>query len=200
MEADDDAMTSATQLEVRDARTRILDAAAHLFRSAGFSGTSMDAIAALARMSKRTLYAIFPDKRAILETVLHQFIARRFALIGRVNREPASDEAMLTRIVRGLNAMATDKDALIMYRLLVAEAESLPALALTANRDGLAQAVDMLREPLRKCGIADPDPAARLLYDLAVLAPMHRRLVGTDNLHMDIDALVHMVLRGMKGM
>lgn len=196
----DDAIPSAPQLEIRDAHTRILDAAAHLFRQGGFAGTSMDAIAALARMSKRTLYAVFPDKRAILEAVLHQFIARRFNLVERMIREPASDETMLVRIVFGLNAMATDADSLIMYRLLLAEAESLPALALTANREGLAQAVTMMRDPLRKCGVADPDATGRLLYDLAVLAPMHRRLVGDDNLHMDADALVHMVLGGVKHM
>ena len=189
---------AAPRIEVRDPRLRILDAAAHLFRRDGFARTSMDAIAALARMSKRTLYGSFPDKRAILEAVLHQFIARRFATIERVSHGSASDEALLCRIARGLNAAATDEDALVMYRLLVAEAESLPALAFAANRDGLAQALDTLREPLRRCGVGDPDAAGRLLYDLVVLAPMHRRLVGTDNLHMDVDAIVRMVVRGMK--
>lgn len=196
----DDAMAKpmlAAQADVGDARMRILDAAAHLFRRDGFAGTSMDAIAALARMSKRTLYAAFPDKRAILETVLHQFIASRFAAIERVIREPADAEALLLRIARGLNEAATDDDAIVMYRLLLAEAESLPMLALTANRDGLAQALDMLREPLRRCGVADADAAGRLLYDLVVLAPMHRRLVGADNLHMDVDAMVRTILKGM---
>ncbi|RYL98057.1 TetR/AcrR family transcriptional regulator [Sphingobium fuliginis] len=201
--ADDDAIVGRVmppQLDVLDARSRILDAAAHLFRREGFSGTSMDAIAALARMSKRTLYAGFPDKRAVLEAVLEQFIARRFAMIERIGREAASDEAILTRMVGALNAMATDEDALAMYRLLVAEATNLPALALAANRNGLTQAQAMLRQPLLNCGVRDPDRAACFLYDLAVLAPMHRLLVGTDNLHMDVAAIVRLVLQGVKGM
>lgn len=203
MTADDDAIAqpvASPQLDVLDARSRILDAAAHLFRREGFSGTSMDAIAALARMSKRTLYASFADKRSVLEAVLEQFIARRFAMIERISRDAASDEAILTRMVGALNAMATDEDALAMYRLLVAEAANLPALALAANRNGLTQAQAMLRQPLLHCGVRDPDRAACFLYDLAVLAPMHRRLVGMDNLHMDVAAIVRMVLQGMKGM
>ncbi|WP_157801292.1 TetR/AcrR family transcriptional regulator [Sphingobium sp. LB126] len=203
MTADDHAMdrpVEPLQLEVSDARSRILDAAAHLFRREGFSGTSMDAIAALARMSKRTLYASFPDKRAVLEAVLQQFIARRFFLIERVSRDAVSDEALLTRMVGALHAMATDEDALAMYRLLVAQATNLPALASDANRNGLMQVQAMLRQPLRNCGVRDPDMAARLLYDLAVLAPMHRLLVGMEDMPMDTVAIVHMVLQGMKGM
>lgn len=198
---DDDGAAAMTDIGRRgqDARTRILDAAAHLFRRDGFSRTSMDAIAGLARMSKRTLYASFPEKRAILEVVLDQFMARRFAAIANVSGMSGSNETMVLRIVQGLNEAATDEDALTMYRLLVAEAESLPALALSANDKGLAQAVDMLREPLRKSGVADPDTAARLLYDLVVLAPMHRRLVGTDNLHVEVGVIVDIVLRGVAG-
>lgn len=195
----DDGMPSVQHVRQRgmDARSRILDAAAHLFRRDGFSKTSMDGIAALAKMSKRTLYAGFPDKRAILEVVLDQFVARRFAAIARVSQESESDDAMVLRIAQGLNKAATDEEALTMYRLLIAEAESLPALALAVNEKGLGQAVEMLREPLRNCGVSEPEQAARLLYDLVVLAPMHRRLVGTDNLHIDVGDLVQIVLRGM---
>lgn len=177
-------------------RTRILDAAAYLFRRDGFSSTSMDAIAGVAKMSKRTLYSNFADKRAILEVVLDHFMGRRFAAITRVGHisEPADEEVL--RIAQGLNDAATDEDALAMYRLLIAEAESLPTLALTANINGLAQAVDMLREPLLTCGCGQPDTAAHLLYDLVVLAPMHRRLVGADNLHCDVRVVVDVVLRG----
>lgn len=112
--------------------------------------------------------------------------------------ERESDVGVLVRTVRALNAMATDADGLIMHRLLLAEAKSFPALALTANREGLAKVIAIMREPLRNCGVADPDAAARLLYDLAVLAPMQRRLMGTENLHMDVEALVGIVVAGMK--
>lgn len=183
-----------------DACSRILEAAAHLFRRDGFSGTSMDAIAALARMSKRTLYANFPDKRAVLQAVLEQFIAGRFAIIERIGRTAGNNEAILTSMVGSLNAMATDEDALTMYRLLLAEAANLSTLVLAAHRNSLAQAEALLRQPLLNCGVRDPDMAARVLYDLAVLAPMHRRLVGSGNLHMDAAAMTRMVLQGMKGM
>jgi TetR/AcrR family transcriptional repressor of mexJK operon len=183
---------------ITPAQARILEAAATLFRRDGFAGTSMDAIAALARMSKRTLYAAFPDKRAILESVLDRFIAARYAAIARMIRDDKTDHAMLLHVAQGLHDAATDDESMTMYRLLVSEAGSLPQLAFTANRDGLAQAVAMLRGPLHGCGVADPDRAALLLYDLVVRAPMHRRLVDIDSLHMDVPTLVDIVLRGVE--
>ena len=49
----------------RSARKRraILDAAATTFLSNGYLGTSMDEIAALAHVSKQTVYKHFADKR-----------------------------------------------------------------------------------------------------------------------------------------
>lgn len=177
-----------------DARTRILDSAADLFRRNGFSGTSMDGIAASARMSKRTLYACFPDKRAILESVLDQFIGQRYAAISTLAQRMTGDEAILSAMAQGLKDAATDEVALVMYRLLIAEAESLPELALRAHRYGLEQAEELLREPLLKLGVVDHVSAAKLLYDLLVIAPMHRMLVGADDLHLDVGQVVQIVL------
>lgn len=196
---DEVAMTSVAAAPVKaDARMRILDAAARLLRVHGFAGTSMDAIAASARMSKRTLYACFPEKRAILEAVLEQFIGERYAAIGQLSRSLSGDEAILLAMAQGLKDAATDEEALVMYRLLIAEAESLPELALLASRRGLEQAIDLMREPFHNLGVDDPAGATRLLYDLAVLAPMHRCLVGADDLHMDVGRIVRIVLAAMR--
>lgn len=50
-------------------RLAILDAAATLFRSEGYAA-SMDRVAAVARVSKRTLYAYFPSKMHLYEATL----------------------------------------------------------------------------------------------------------------------------------
>ena len=52
-------------------RRAILDAATHAFLAAGYSRTSMDDVARLAKVSKQTVYQHFGDKeRLVTEVVL----------------------------------------------------------------------------------------------------------------------------------
>jgi len=57
-------------------RAAVLEAATEEFLSRGFSGTSMDRIAEVANVSKRTVYAHFPSKddlfQAIVDKILQQ--------------------------------------------------------------------------------------------------------------------------------
>jgi AcrR family transcriptional regulator len=54
----------------RKAHEQVLDAATRLFAEHGIDGTSMDAIAAAARVSKATIYNHWPDKPALCLDVL----------------------------------------------------------------------------------------------------------------------------------
>ncbi len=55
--------------------TRILEAGWALFLASGVEGTSMEAVAARARVSKSTLYAAFPDRAALFEAaMLHEML------------------------------------------------------------------------------------------------------------------------------
>jgi AcrR family transcriptional regulator len=56
-------------------REAILLAAQELLLKHGLRGTSMEAIARQARIAKPTLYAYFPDKRAIFQTLVDAVIA-----------------------------------------------------------------------------------------------------------------------------
>lgn len=58
--------------EGRSARKRraIVDAATTLFLSNGYSGTSMDEVAALARVSKQTVYKHFADKERLFSEIV----------------------------------------------------------------------------------------------------------------------------------
>ncbi|TDW69758.1 TetR/AcrR family transcriptional regulator [Kribbella pratensis] len=56
----------------RDARKRILVAAARLFRAQGIVATQMEAVATAAPVSKRTLYKHFPDKFALIQAYLQE--------------------------------------------------------------------------------------------------------------------------------
>ncbi|MGO4703747.1 TetR/AcrR family transcriptional regulator [Dyella sp. 2RAB6] len=53
-------------------RAAILEAAIDEFRSAGYEATSMDRIAARAKVSKRTVYNHFPSKEVLFIEIMHQ--------------------------------------------------------------------------------------------------------------------------------
>lgn len=61
-----------------DARSRILTAASEIFLRDGFAGASVDAIAASARMSKLSIYELFPNKSALFEAAVRDSIDRHF--------------------------------------------------------------------------------------------------------------------------
>jgi TetR/AcrR family transcriptional regulator, regulator of autoinduction and epiphytic fitness len=53
-------------------RVAVIEAAIEEFLAAGYDATSMDRIAARARVSKRTVYNHFPSKEALFAAILHQ--------------------------------------------------------------------------------------------------------------------------------
>ncbi|MGD8329078.1 MAG: TetR/AcrR family transcriptional regulator [Acidobacteriota bacterium] len=57
-------------------RAAIVRAAAAEFQASGFDGTSMDQIAARARVSKRTVYNHFPSKEDLFREIIAQLTAR----------------------------------------------------------------------------------------------------------------------------
>lgn len=181
-----------------DARTRVIDAAGELFSRDGFRRTSMDAIAESARTSKRTLYANFVDKHAVLEAVLSEFSARRLDAISRLSARSPSPRARLVALAEDLRASALDDYALGMYRVLIAEADHLPKIAEKSHRTGVQQISALFREPLESLGVQDCETIGRLLYDLLVLAPTQRRLVGAADDLIDSKQIFDLILNGAK--
>ena len=56
-------------------RAAVIDAARTLFLRQGYAGTTMDDIAALAGLTKRTLYNNYPDKAALFVQIAADAIA-----------------------------------------------------------------------------------------------------------------------------
>lgn len=110
-------------------REHILDTAKTAFLEDGFERTSMDAIAARAETSKRSLYAHFPTKDALFQAV----VERTRALFGERMRTPAEYAEQPVdavarycgRLVQLLRWSSVGR----MLRLGIAEADRLPELA-----------------------------------------------------------------------
>jgi TetR/AcrR family transcriptional regulator, mexJK operon transcriptional repressor len=90
-------------------RTAILSAARDLFLSEGFDRTSVDAVAARAAVSKRTVYDYFGDKQTLLHAVVTDI---GDSLVGTVRR--TIDSTLI-----GLSRPAELEDAFVAFSMRI---------------------------------------------------------------------------------
>jgi TetR/AcrR family transcriptional repressor of mexJK operon len=158
----------------------ILDAAITLFLRDGYSATSMEAVAAASGVSKRTLYARFPDKAALFQAAVTRLIAKWMPSFEAALEHAESLEDALLRAARQMLAAALAPEALALYRLVIAEAERFPELGRVLQQAGAGGAVARIADLLRNAEIADPVWAAEQFQRLVLTGPQHRALgLGT---------------------
>jgi TetR/AcrR family transcriptional repressor of mexJK operon len=141
-----------------------MQAATTLFLRHGYAGTTMDDIAALAGITKRTVYNNYPDKEVLFTRIVMEMIAyaERFAhgLQGEFGtvRTPAALRARLHDLGRRMALAIVTPEVIALRRLLIGEARAFPGLgrayfdrapgqviaALAAGFETLARA-DLLR-------------------------------------------------------
>jgi len=114
-------------------REAILAAARQLFLGDGFERTSVDAIAATAGVSKRTVYDYFGDKRTLLVAVVEQAVQALSAAVGIAIDENLRDvddlEKALTGFARAITVSAIGSaDYNALMRLLSTESANLHEL------------------------------------------------------------------------
>lgn len=111
-------------------RADILGAARERFLADGFDGTSVDAIAAQAGVSKRTVYDYFGDKRALLGAVVEASGTSLMATITQALDEYLDDPvdlevALIAFADRILSTTLTSSDYATLTRLVANEASHL---------------------------------------------------------------------------
>ncbi|HEY0165710.1 MAG TPA: TetR/AcrR family transcriptional regulator [Jatrophihabitans sp.] len=124
----------------------VLSSARELFCQRGFAATSIEAIAAVAQVSKQTVYTYFTTKDRLLEHVLKEFVDtgtkawraqyRDELPITGVEQLRAELRVLLTAVVRTL----MNPDYLAIVRVIIAEAARRPELG-TLFRQSIADAM-----------------------------------------------------------
>jgi TetR/AcrR family transcriptional repressor of mexJK operon len=110
----------------------IREAAARLFLEQGYQGTSMDEIAAAARISKQTIYTHFPSKEQLFADLVLGNTERveRFAEdLVRTFREANGLGDGLRRVALLYLGLVIQPEVLRLRRLVLAEAGRFPELA-----------------------------------------------------------------------
>jgi TetR/AcrR family transcriptional repressor of mexJK operon len=178
--------------ETRSARKRaaILEAATTLFLRNGYRGTSMDEIAALAAVSKQTVYKHFADKARLFSEIAIRTVEEV--------AEPVHDEVLkledsgsveadLHRLARKLLRMVIQPRILQLRRLVIGEASRFPELGRTFLEQGPGRTIAALAivfERLAERGVLeldDPQLAAAHFNWLVMSIPLNRAmLLGED--------------------
>lgn len=146
-------------------RLAILDAARELFLAQGYSGTSMDQVAAAAAVSKQTVYKHFADKESLFVAVILETVG------GIVEPFRAEIEALATtddlaadlrNLARQYIASVIQPRVLDLRRLVIAEAARLPGLARTYYDGAPGRTIAALAAAFKRLDdrslIAAPDP------------------------------------------
>ncbi len=120
----------------RALRERILDIATEMLLSQGYGATSIEAIAKQAGVSKRTFYHRFDDKAALMAAVVARVIdSQRPHSYARVDCG-VDLETRLIELAEIILHAALSPRVVQLRRLMVAEAQRFPELALAAAKAG----------------------------------------------------------------
>jgi TetR/AcrR family transcriptional regulator, mexJK operon transcriptional repressor len=178
--------------ESRSARKRgaILEAATTLFLRNGYRGTSMDEIAALAGVSKQTVYKHFSDKESLFSEIVTSTVEEVAEPIHDevLELQDSGDvEADLRGLARQLLGQVMQPRILQLRRLVIGEAGRFPELGRTFYEQGPGRTIAALAtvfERLVDRGVLRPgDPllAAAHFNWLVMSIPLNRAmLLGED--------------------
>jgi TetR/AcrR family transcriptional regulator, mexJK operon transcriptional repressor len=135
--------------EGRSARKRraIMEAATALFLRNGYQGTSMDEIAAVAAVSKQTVYKNFADKERLFSDIILGISGSSDEIIQDMTRALDGTDDLgreLTDLARRYIAAVMAPHVLRLRRLVIAEAGRFPDLARSYYQRAPARALGML--------------------------------------------------------
>jgi TetR/AcrR family transcriptional regulator, mexJK operon transcriptional repressor len=190
--ATDTDSTAAPYDQRRSTRKRkaILEAASTLFLRNGYRGTSMDEIAALASVSKQTVYKHFADKESLFsEIVVGAVDAAGEPTHAEVLnlRESGNVEADLRDLARRLIARVMQPRLLQLRRLVIGEASRFPELGRTFYERGPGRTIAALGDAFERLAtqgvleLDDPRIAAEHFNWLIMSIPLNRAMLEGDD-------------------
>jgi TetR/AcrR family transcriptional repressor of mexJK operon len=166
-------------------RQAILHAARSVFLRKGYSGTSMDEVAALAAVSKQTVYKHFSDKRRLFEAIITGDIgateSRTYDMLISLS---ATDNLAhdLRQFARKHIDEVTQPHLIQLRRIIIAEADRFPELAKTwfanAPERAYATMAAQFQELERRSLLTLPDPvlAAQQFNWLVLSIPLNKAM------------------------
>ena len=180
-------MTNSTKIVVSSGRKpgrptlsneAMLDRALDIFLELGFERTTIDAIASLAGVAKRTLYLRYEDKNNLFKAALERAINEWIIPVEILRAAETEDlEETLLRVGRILLNNILSPAGLRLLRITNAESARMPAIGAYTNQKGteptLIYLADLLRRRVKSphADIQNFDRAALTFLHLVVGGP-----------------------------
>jgi len=178
-------------------RKAILEAAKTLFLSNGYDGSSMDAIAAEAGVSKLTVYSHFTDKEKLFaEAVKSKCEEQLPELLFELSAEVPVAQALLN-IGRGFNELINSRESVELHRVMVSLAAQDSKLSHMFYEAGPQRVLHGMEELLRQADqssllrVQDPLSAADQFFCLIKGGANFRLLIGCGEALQGAEAEAH---------
>lgn len=178
--------------EPRSVRKRgaILEAATTLFLRKGYAGTSMDEIAALARVSKQTVYKHFADKDTLFSAIVTAAVDAAGDPVSDAAAALAESDDLATDLValaRGQLRSVMQPRLMQLRRLVIGEANRFPDLGRAFYERGAGRTTSVLTTAFERLAargvieVDDPALAAAHFNWLVMAAPVNRAMLLGDD-------------------
>jgi len=152
-----------------DAERILASARAHFFAH-GFRRVTVDDLAAELRMSKKTFYAHYPSKTALVEAVIRDKLGRAEADLRAVMEKPGTDFSGRLQGLLGCLYQHTDEVQAVFVRDIRSEAPDLFALVQEGRGKAIHRYFGQLLEEGRKAGKIRKDIPTQILIEILVSA------------------------------
>lgn len=184
-----------TREQAEQRHAELLDRALALFLENGFEQATIEAIAAAVGMTKRTVYALYPDKHALFTASVQRAIAQ-WIVPAETLRSLETDDlaATLTAVARIRMVNAVSPVGLRLQRIVNAESYRFPEVFTIAYEQGSRPTMDFLIDLFRRhteagtIEVAQPAIAASAFISM-VLGPPARALALVEGGNVDEAAL-----------
>lgn len=165
-------------------RQQLMEGARRAFLEHGFDGASIGDIVRAAGISKGTLYAYFPSKEKLFETLVIEDRRKHSEAI--CVKDDAGDDvpAVLAQLGRNLLDMLSQPDTVAFVRVVIGASAKFPEIGRAFYEAGPAQGIARLSSYLQRMAdkgileISDPERAARHYMDLCKSGIHVRMLLG----------------------
>lgn len=157
----------------------ILDAALKVFAAQGYSGTTMDAVAAEAGVTKPTLYSYFPSKESLFQAMM---LGQRDVMLDVFAHPSGTMVADLWSFAWAYADTVMRPDMLSLARLIIGEVGRFPEIGRAYQASGpdhLLRGIMRYLEDQRAAGrltFEDAELAAQDLWGLILSAPRTQAL------------------------
>ncbi len=175
------------------------------FLAHGYAGTSMDRIAAVAGVSKATVYSHFRDKEGLFTALIEQSVQGKFRSIFEHSSDlQAEPKIFLRELAIRFSDMSTNEPQFLNFmRLIIGESGRFPPLAQAFVRNVERTSFQMLHQYLAACPqlkLADPEASARIFIGALVhFEIVQEMLHGKDIVPMERDRLINNLVDSILG-